>query len=105
MIGGTSPALLVYKCAPYSVGEFEGGKNMYAINAIYDGVNFKPMQPIAVKGTHRVVITFLEQVADGVEVMEQSKKRPRSEIICCLKGKVWMADDFNDPIEELEEYM
>ena len=78
---------------------------MYAINAIYDGVNFKPMQPIAVKGKHRVVITFLEQIADGVEVMEQSKKRPRSEIIGCLKGKVWMADDFNDPIEELEEYM
>ena len=78
---------------------------MYAVNAIYDGINFKPTQPIAVKGAHRVVITFLEPVTDGVEVMEQANKRPRSEIIGCLKGKVWMADDFNDPIEELKEYM
>jgi len=78
---------------------------MYAVNAIYDGANFKPMQPITVKGTHRVVITFLEPIADDVAVVEQAKKRPRSEIIGCLKGKVWMADDFNDPIEELREYM
>jgi len=78
---------------------------MYAVNAIYDGVNIKPTQPIAVKGAYRVVVTFLEPVADGAEVMEQTKKRPRSEIIGCLKDKVWMADDFNDPIEELKEYM
>ena len=78
---------------------------MYAVNAIYDGVNFKPMKPITVKGTHRVVITFLGPVTDDVVMMEQTKKRPRSEIIGCLKGKVWMADDFNDPIEELKEYM
>ena len=50
---------------------------MYAVNAIYDGVS----------------------------MTEQAKKRPRSEIIGCLKGKVWMAEDFNDPIEELKEYM
>ena len=78
---------------------------MYAIKAIYDSVNFKPMQPITVKGKHKVVITFLEPVTDGVAVTEQAKKRPRSEIIGCLKGKVWMAEDFNDPVEELKEYM
>jgi len=76
---------------------------MYAVKAIYDGVNFKPSQPIAVKGRHEVIITFLEPVTDiGTE---QIKKLPRSEIIGCLKGKVWMADDFNEPIEELKEYM
>ena len=78
---------------------------MYAVNAIYDGVNFKPVEPITVKGTHRVVITFLEPVADDVVMMGQAKKRSRSEIIGCLKGMVWMADDFNDPIDELKEYM
>jgi addiction module RelB/DinJ family antitoxin len=33
------------------------------------------------------------------------KKRPRSEIIGLLKDKVWMADDFNEPLEEMREYM
>ena len=68
---------------------------MYAVKAIYDGANFKPKQPIPIKGEHEVVITFLGPV----------KKRPRAEIIGCLKGKVWISDDFNEPIEELKEYM
>ncbi|MCL1862319.1 MAG: DUF2281 domain-containing protein [Defluviitaleaceae bacterium] len=78
---------------------------MYAVNAIYDGATFKTMQPITVKGMHKVIITFLEPMPDGVEMTDHAKKRPRSEIIGCLKGKVWMADDFNRPLEELKEYM
>ena len=35
---------------------------MYAVRAIYDGVNFKPKQPIAVKGEYEVIITFVEPV-------------------------------------------
>ena len=35
---------------------------MYAIKAIYDGSNFKPMQPIPVKENYEVVITFIEPV-------------------------------------------
>jgi len=78
---------------------------MYTVKAIYDGANFKPKQPISVKGKYEVIITFLEPVAENVSSTKEAKKRPRSEIIGCLKGKVWMADDFNDPIEELKEYM
>jgi len=33
------------------------------------------------------------------------KKRPRSELRGSLKGKVWMADDFDAPLEEMREYM
>ena len=36
---------------------------MYAVKAIYDGVNFKPSQPIPVRGQYEVVITFVEQIA------------------------------------------
>ena len=32
-------------------------------------------------------------------------KGPRSEVGGLLKGLVWMSDDFDDPIEGLEEYM
>jgi len=32
-------------------------------------------------------------------------KRPRSEMRGILKGKVFMADDFDAPLEEMREYM
>ena len=78
---------------------------MFAVKAIYDGVGFIPKQPISVTGTYEVVITFLEPVEYADTDAEPKKKRSRSEIIGCLKGKVWISDDFNDPIEELKEYM
>jgi len=31
---------------------------MYAIKAVYDGVNFKPREPIPVHGEYEVIITF-----------------------------------------------
>ena len=74
---------------------------MYAVKAIYDGVHFKPRQPISVKGKYEVVITFLEPVNEGVVIDENPKKRPLSELRGFLKGKVWMADDFNAPLEEM----
>ena len=38
---------------------------MYAAKAIYDGVGFKPSQPIPVKGRCEVIITFLEPTSDS----------------------------------------
>ena len=35
---------------------------MQSINAIYDGTNFKTMQPIPIKGSYKVLITFLEPI-------------------------------------------
>ncbi|MCL2215917.1 MAG: DUF2281 domain-containing protein [Defluviitaleaceae bacterium] len=78
---------------------------MYAVKAIYDGVNFKPRQPISVIGKYEVAITFLEPVKEGVISDEQSKKRPLSELRGFMKGNVWMADDFNAPLEGMREYM
>ena len=78
---------------------------MYAVKAIYDGVNFKPRQPISVKGKYEVVITFLEPVEESITSGEQTKKRPLSELKGFLKGKVRMADDFNAPLDEMKEYM
>ena len=78
---------------------------MYAVKAVYDGVTFKPRQPITVKGKHEVVITFLEPVIESLAFEEQPKKRPFSELRGFLKGKVRMADDFNAPLEEMKEYM
>jgi len=55
---------------------------------------------------------FLTQVVDRgtlpLEVDEARiarKKRPVSELRGIFKGKIWMADDFDEPIEEMREYM
>jgi hypothetical protein len=79
--------------------------NMYAVKAIYDGFNFKPIQPIAVTGKHEVIITFLEPVRESHIINEEPKKRPLSELRGFLKDKVRMVDDFNAPLDEMREYM
>ena len=60
---------------------------MYTVEAIYDGVNFKPTQPITAEGQYKVSITFLEQVA------EVKPKRPLSELFGLWEGDIWIADD------------
>jgi len=70
---------------------------MYAIKAIYDGTDFKPMQPIPVDENYEVVITFLQPAP--------KQKKPRASSRGLLKGKVWMSDDFDEPLEEMKEYM
>ena len=41
-----------------------------------------------------------ECVGTPLHIIERRKKSHG-----CLEGKVWMADDFNAPLEELKEYM
>ena len=36
---------------------------MQAIKAVYDGVHFKPKQPIPVNGQYEVINTFVEQLS------------------------------------------
>ena len=78
---------------------------MQAIKAVYDGVSFKPMQPIPVKGYYEVVITFVEPISQTAAQAHELQKLPRSTAKGLLKGKVWMSDDFNEPLEEMKEYM
>ena len=76
---------------------------MQAIKAIYDGTTFKPNQPIPVKEQYEVVIIFIEPLKNMQK--KELKKRPFSELRGLLKDKVWMSDDFNEPLEEMKEYM
>ena len=76
---------------------------MQAIRAIYDGVSFMPKQPIPVIGKYEVVITFIEPVKEeDVSKVTPTAKLPRSTAKGLLKDKVWMADDFNAPLEEMK---
>ena len=50
------------------------------------------------------VLNFIESLK--VDKPKTSNgKRPLSELKGWLKGKVWMADDFDAPLEEMQEYM
>jgi len=75
---------------------------MFAIKAIYDGTNFKPIAPIPVKEDYEVIITFIKPTKKDTPDMA---KLPRQTIRGLLKGKVRMSADFNEPIEDMKEYM
>ena len=72
---------------------------MYTVEAIYDGVHFKPVQPIPIKVEYKVVITFIEPV-------KKDAIRPPFELDC-MKGKIKEANDHDwfKPLEDFEEYM
>jgi len=78
---------------------------MYAIEAVYDGINFKSMQPIPVKEKYKVVITFIEPVEKDTTDINEPVKLPCSTARGLWKGKVWISDDFNEPLDEMKEYM
>ena len=78
---------------------------MQTITAIYDGVGFKPTQPIPVEGQYEVLITFVAPKSPKSENALVSDKLPRTTAKGILKDKVWMSDDFNEPLEELGDYM
>ena len=59
-------------------------------------------------------IDYLSQKAQSAYFAEKpgeaehefaNSKLPRSTVRGYLKDKVWMADDFNAPLEEFQEYM
>ena len=72
---------------------------MYAVEAIYDGVRFKPMQPIPVKVDYKVIIKFIEP-------LKKETVRPPFEL-GCMKGKTKEAADHDwfQPLEDFEGYM
>jgi len=81
---------------------------MYAVKAIYDGVNFKPTQPVDIEGQYEVVITFLEPVSVPVKQNPRLLLEPvlnRPVFIGEFDGLIKIPDDFNEPLEEMKEYM
>ena len=81
---------------------------MYAVKAIYDGVNFKPTQPVDIEGQYEVVITFIEPISTLVKenprlLLEPILGKPVS--IGEFDGLIKIPDDFDEPLEEMKEYM
>ena len=59
---------------------------MQAIKAVYDGLTFKPRQPVTVQGHYEVVITFLEPIEPAEQATNQDEINKRREMLKSLKG-------------------
>jgi hypothetical protein len=80
---------------------------MYAVRAIYDGVNFTPQQPISVCGQHEVIITFVKPL-DPSEKAPQFLREPnpnKETVLGLWEGEIKIPEDFNEPLDDLKEYM
>ena len=51
----------------------------------------------------QVIITFTPKTASYHIVSAQEPKKDRK--AGCLKGQIWMADDFDEPLEDFKDYM
>jgi len=59
---------------------------MYAINAVYDGISFKPKEPIPVNEEYKVVITFTDPVKKSETIPKRFSRTEKDEIINSLFG-------------------
>lgn len=67
---------------------------MLAIRGTFENGQIILKEKPNTKNKINVIVTFLE------DEKEQPKKRKAGGI-----GKVWMSDDFNEPLDDLKEYM
>ncbi|MCL1998916.1 MAG: DUF2281 domain-containing protein [Turicibacter sp.] len=77
---------------------------MHSIQATYNGTDFVPREKIPIEGEYEVIITFVKPVQDVIDGC-RAGKLPRHTAKGLLKGKIFMADDFDEPLEEMAEYM
>ena len=47
----------------------------------------------------------LEKLSQMEEENLETIKQKRLAFMNCMKGKVWIADDFDEPLEDMQEYM
>ena len=70
---------------------------MLTVKGIYQDGKLILEEPVDTEKGYKVFVTFVEEMAFA----NQSKTRR----IGGLGGKVWMSDDFNEPLDDLKDYM
>ena len=68
------------------------------IKGIYDNGQIVLDEVPPTKNRSKVVVTFLEEIESS---SSPAKKRPFGS----LKGKIGIPDNFNEPLDDLKEYM
>ena len=75
-------------------GYFENGR-------FYDN----KQQIVKIPEKYKVYITLFDERIETKSVPELTEKRPFSDLFGEWSGKIWMSDDFDEPLEEMREYM
>jgi hypothetical protein len=67
-------------------------------------------QTVDIPESHRLTIDVPREVPAGPVILtftpkatEEEQKKERG--FGCLKGQIWMADDFDAPLEDFKDYM
>ena len=74
---------------------------MQAVKAIYDGFQFKPIQPIPVIGQYEVVITFVEQISINSDTDRQERIKREIDF---LKEIYRLAADASDDALTMDDF-
>ena len=65
-------------------------------------------QTVEVPASHRLTIDVPHEVPTGPVILTftPAEAKPLKErAFGCLKGQIWMADDFDAPLEDFKDYM
>jgi hypothetical protein len=72
------------------------------------------IQPILLEKLGALPESLQNEVLDFIDFLSEKYKKNQAEVelpkkkrggLGILRGKIWMADDFDEPLEEMKEYM
>jgi len=95
---------------------------MQAYRAYYDDGKFIPFEPVKIEKGSQAIVTILDFPVKDVQdddinrrkiaalrklknaghSLDPQKKVPK---LGCMKGRIWMSDDFDEPLDDFKEYM
>ena len=62
-------------------------------------------QIVKIPEQYKVYITLFDERIEKKLKPESHEKRPFSDLFGEWSGKIWMSDDFDEPLDEMREYM
>ena len=62
-------------------------------------------QVIEIPEKFKIHLTLFDERIDNNAVSGHSEKRPFSDMFGEWNGKIWMSDDFDEPLAEMRDYM
>jgi len=62
-------------------------------------------QIVKIPEKYKVYITLFDERIEQNLISELPEKRPFSDLFGEWSGQIWMSDDFDEPLEEMREYM
>jgi len=65
----------------------------------------KERQIIKIPERYRVSVMLFDERINKDEISQLPEKRPFSDLFGEWSGQIWMSDDFDEPLEEMKEYM